>query len=63
MDWSLIISIAALCFSAITYVAHDRRIKKQEGLINAYQLEKIDAEKIEQKKAFVKANLIKGDKG
>ncbi|MBC8986654.1 hypothetical protein H9X96_12795 [Pedobacter sp. N36a] len=63
MDWSLIISIAALCFSAITYVVHDRRIKKQEGLINAYQLEKIDAEKIEQKKAFVKANLIKGHKG
>lgn len=63
MDWSLIISIGALCFSTVTYVVHDRRIKKQEGLINAYQLEKIDAEKIEQKRAFIKANLIKGNKG
>lgn len=66
MDWSLVISLIAQLFSGITYILHDRRIKKQKGLINQYQLEqyqleKIDIEKIEQNKAFIKANFVPGN--
>ena len=63
MEPSLLISVIALLFSVITYILHDRRIKKQEGLINKYQLEKIDAERIEQNKALIKANFIRGTSG
>lgn len=63
MNWSLIISIGALCLSGITYILHDRRIKKQESLINMYQLEKIHTEKVDKKKAAIKANVIKEDQG
>lgn len=60
---SLIVAVAAFLFSAFTYFVQDRRIKKQETLINAYQLEKFEEEKIDLKKAIVRANVIKGDKG
>lgn len=58
MDVSIIISIIALSFSVITYIIHDRKIKKQEKLINAYQIEKIEEEKNELKKAIIKANAF-----
>jgi len=63
MEPSLLISVIALLFSVITYILHDRRIKKQEGLINKYQLEKIDAERIEQNKALIRANFVRGTSG
>ena len=59
MDWSLAISILALCGSAFTYFVHDGKIKRQERKINEHQLAKITEEQIERKKASIKANLIK----
>jgi hypothetical protein len=58
MDWSLIISILALCLSLITYFVHDIRIKKQERVINDYQLSQINEERQQKKQAAVKANII-----
>ncbi|MBN2394935.1 MAG: hypothetical protein JXC36_00545 [Candidatus Atribacteria bacterium] len=55
----LIISILALALTIITYILHDNRIKKQEKLLNEYQLAKIETEKIELKKALIEANVIK----
>jgi archaellum component FlaF (FlaF/FlaG flagellin family) len=60
---SLIIAIMALLFSGITYFAHDRRLKKQEEQINAYHLQKQEEEKTELKKAVVRGNVVKGEKG
>lgn len=60
---SLIIAIVAFVFSFITYLIHDRRLKKQEGLLNAYQLQKYEEEKVDSQKAIIRANVIKGDKG
>lgn len=63
IDWSLVISLIALAASLVTYFLHDRRLKKQEHLINDYQLKKISQEHDENNKALVKANVIKHPKG
>lgn len=55
----LIISILAIIFSLITYLIHDIKIKKQEKLLNEYQLNKIAEEKQESLKASIEANVIK----
>lgn len=60
---SLIVAILAFVFSAITYLVHDSKLKKQEGLLNNYQLQKFEEEKIDSQKAIIRANVIKGDKG
>ncbi|TKC02636.1 hypothetical protein [Pedobacter cryotolerans] len=60
---SLIVAIVAFVFSAITYLVHDRRLKKQEGLLNTYQLQKYEEEKVDLQKAVIRANVIRGDKG
>jgi hypothetical protein len=60
---SLIVSVIAILCSIFTYFIHDRKLKKQETQINEYQLKKNKDEQLEQKKASVKANLIKEDKG
>lgn len=57
---SLIISIAAILWSLITYFVHDRKIKQQEARINEYQLEKIKNEEEENKKALICGNIVKG---
>ena len=60
---SLVVAVVAFVFSAITYLAHDRRLKKQEGLLNAYQLKKHEEEKVDLKKAIIRANIVKVDNG
>lgn len=60
---SLILSIIALLGSLVTYIVHDRKIKKQEAKINEYQLAKIKEEEEDSKKAQVCGNIIKYDKG
>lgn len=59
----LIISILALLFSGFTYFIHDRKIKKQSSLINKYNLEKIENERDEAKRAIIEANVVKELKG
>ena len=61
--FNLVVALLALVFSAVTYFTHDRRLKRQEAQINSYQLQKQEEEKLEQKKAVVRANVVKGDKG
>lgn len=54
---SLIISIAALLFSGYVYIAHDRKLKQQQKILNAYQIEAMEKDKTEQKKAEVRVSL------
>lgn len=61
--FSVILSLLAIVFSLFTYFKHDIKIKKQEALLNQYELEKFEAEKLESKRAIVEANMIKGLKG
>ena len=70
MNWELIVAIAAfvvslgaLIFSAYTYSKHDKKIKAQEQIINDYQINKIAKENEENKKASIRGNIIKGDRG
>ena len=55
----IVISILALSFSVFTYFYHDRKIKKQQKLINAYQIEKVEKEKIESLRANIEAKVLK----
>lgn len=63
IDFSLLFSFIAMAGSLLTYIIHDRKIKKQEKLINDYQLDKIEEEKIQKRQAVVRASLIKGNRG
>lgn len=63
VDWSLIISLVALFASIATYLLHDRRLKKQERLINDHQIQKINQEQDDNNKAMVKAHVVKHQKG
>lgn len=70
MNWELIVAIAALVvslgtliFSAYTYSKHDKKIKAQEQIINDYQINKIAKENEESKKASIRGNIIRGDRG
>jgi hypothetical protein len=60
---NLTISIFAILGTLFTYFHHDRRIKKQEQLLNEYQLKRFQSEEIEKQKAEIKGNVIKGEKG
>ena len=55
----LILSILAIALSAYTYFNHDRKIKKQQKLLNDYQLEKVEKEKIEALRAIMEVKVIK----
>jgi len=55
----LFISIIALLCTLFTYFKHDRKIKKQDVLINEYLIEKIEKEKTEEKKAIIEVTVIK----
>lgn len=57
---SIFLSVLAILATAFTYVVHDRRLKRQEILINNYQLKKNQEEETEQKKALMRANVVKG---
>ena len=58
-----ILSLLATLGALYTYISHDRRIKKQENLINEYQLKRFQSEEIDIQKALIKGNIVKGDKG
>ena len=60
---SIALSAFAILLTIIMYFKHDKRLKKQEEKLNAYQLKKIDEEESESKKAQVRGNMIKGVKG
>lgn len=62
-DPSFLLSLMAIVGTIFTYFKHDRKIKAQEKLINAYQLGKIEEEKIQKRQAVVRASLIVGNKG
>lgn len=55
----IVISILALSLSAFTYFNHDRKIKKQQKLINAYQIESVEKDKIESLRAILEAKVLK----
>ena len=52
----LVISILAILFSLYTYFVHYKKIKEQTKLINDYQLQKIEIESIEEKKAKIRVS-------
>ena len=60
---SIVLSAFAIVLTIIMYFKHDKRLKKQEEKLNAYQLKKIDEEESENKKALIKGNIVKGNKG
>lgn len=60
---SLIISILAILGTLYTYIRHDKKIKEQKSILNEYQIEKNQAEKNESKKALIKGNVLKLEKG
>ena len=61
--YSLIISVLALIASVFTYLRHDKKLKEQERRINEYQLKQIEKENLENKKAAIRGNIVKGLKG
>lgn len=60
---SIALSAFAIVLTIVMYFKHDKRLKKQEEKLNAYQLKKIDEEESENKKALIKGNILKGNKG
>ena len=56
---SVFIAILAFLFSVCTYVIHDRKLKKQESLLNEYQLRALSQGEEEKKKAVIRAKAIK----
>lgn len=56
---SLIISICALLLSAFTFVIYDRKIKKQNLILNQYQILKIDEENLKKKYAKISGTVIR----
>lgn len=59
---SSLLSFFAIILTIIMYHKHDKRLKKQEEKLNAYQLKKIDDEESERKKALIKGNIVKVNK-
>ena len=53
----------ALAFSCYTFFAHDRRLKKQEKLLNDYQLRSLAQSEEENKKAVIRAKVVKYKSG
>lgn len=58
---AIIISLLALSLAVFTYFKHDLKIKQQAALLNKYQLEKIENEKEEEKRAVIEANIVKAN--
>lgn len=56
---SIIIATLALLFSIFTYVAHDRKLKNQEKLLNEYQLRALAQGEEDNKKAVIRAKALK----
>lgn len=60
---TIILSVLALLFSGFTYLAHDRKLKKQEKLLNDYQLRFLAQSEEENKKAVIRAKAVKYNGG
>lgn len=59
----IVISSSALLLSLYTYFRHDAKIKRQNALMNQFQLEKFKKETDSEKKAIIEANVIDKEKG
>ena len=53
---SLIISICSLLLSLITFIVYDKKIKKQNLILNQYQIQNIEEEKLKKKCAKISGN-------
>ena len=60
---SVILAALAFGFSIYTFFAHDRRLKKQENLLNEYQLRSLAQNEEENKKAIIRAKAVKYKSG
>ncbi|MBQ4279448.1 MAG: hypothetical protein IJC16_05805 [Rikenellaceae bacterium] len=60
---SFIIACTAFAFSVFTFLFYDNKLKKQERKLNEYQLKKNETEEVEFKKAQIRGNIVKGEKG
>lgn len=60
---SLIVSILALLISAICFIRYDRKIKKQQLIINQYIIQEKEEEKRNNKCAKISCSIIKGNRG
>lgn len=60
---SIIIAIIALLFSVFTYFAHDRKLKKQETILNEYQIRIMAHSEDDNKKAIIRAKIDKNGGG
>jgi hypothetical protein len=56
MDIGAILSIIAILWTVYVYYVHERKLKKQEELLNDYRLKKATQEEEDRKKAFIVAN-------
>jgi len=57
------LSLLAIALTIIMYFKHDKRLKKQEEKLNIYQLKKMEVEESDNKKAQIRGNILKGDRG
>lgn len=55
---AIILSGLVILGGLYKYFVHDAKLKKQDEKLNKYQLEKIDEEKIRQKQAKIKAEIV-----
>ena len=60
---SILLAALALAFSCYTFFAHDRRLKKQENLLNEYQIRSLAQSEEENKKAIIRAKAVKYKSG
>jgi hypothetical protein len=60
---SFVISILTAVFAVFIFFFYDRKLKEQDKKINEYQLRKLQEEESENKKAQIRGNIIKGEKG
>ncbi len=60
---SILLAIFAFGFSLYTFFAHDIRLKKQEKLLNEYQLRSMAQSEKENKKAIIRAKTVKYNSG
>ncbi len=58
-----VISSLALLFSIFTYCKHDRKLKEQEHMLNEYQIHFMEVTDEENKRAIVRAEIIKTGNG
>lgn len=54
---SLIVGICALLFSIWVYIVHDRELKQQQKVLNEYQLQVLEQNIAEQKRAEVRVSI------